>query len=64
MINLTPTQAAAVAAPQTSFLHGSAGSGKTTALQHRLLRLLNEGEPAYTILILVAEPDHRPAYPT
>lgn len=62
MINLTPTQAAAVAAPQTSFLHGSAGSGKTTALQHRLLRLLNEGEPAYTILILVAEPDHRPAY--
>lgn len=62
MINLTPTQAAVVTAAQTSFLQGSAGSGKTTALQHRLLRLLEDGEPAYTILILVAEPDHQTDY--
>jgi ABC-type Fe3+/spermidine/putrescine transport system ATPase subunit len=35
---LTPTQQTAIEAEQSSFLLGSAGSGKTTALQHRLLR--------------------------
>ncbi|MCB8921491.1 MAG: hypothetical protein H6662_07920 [Ardenticatenaceae bacterium] len=62
MINLTPVQETAVTAPHTSFLLGPAGSGKTTALQHRLLRLLQEGETAYTLLILVAEPDHQQGY--
>jgi hypothetical protein len=35
------------------------GTGKTLALQQRLLQLLNSGEPAYTVLVLVAEPEHR-----
>jgi hypothetical protein len=29
------------------------------ALQQRLIRLLESGEPAYTIMVLVAEPEHR-----
>lgn len=62
MIELTPVQETAVTAPETSFLLGPAGSGKTTALQHRLLHLLQGGEPAYTILTLVAEPDHQQPY--
>ncbi|MCA9970371.1 MAG: hypothetical protein KC425_09150 [Anaerolineales bacterium] len=64
MTTLTPVQAAAVSAAQTSFILGPTGSGKTTALQHRLLRLLQEGEPAYTILVLVAEPEHEPLFTT
>lgn len=40
-------------------LMGQAGTGKTSALQQRLLYLLEQGEPAYTILVLVAEPNHR-----
>ncbi len=60
--NLTDIQRAAVAAGGTSYLYGPAGTGKTTALQQRLLRLLREGEPAYTILVLVAEPEHRDAF--
>jgi hypothetical protein len=59
---LTPIQQAAVAADGTSYLYGPAGTGKTTALQQRLLRLLRAGEPAYTILVLVAEPEHRDTY--
>jgi superfamily I DNA/RNA helicase len=59
---LTPTQQAAVTAEQSSFLLGSAGSGKTTTLQQRLLRLLHEGEPAYTILVIVAEPNQAADY--
>ncbi len=43
---------------------GAVGTGKSTVLQRRLLRLLEEGEPAYTILILVAEPEHRQPYET
>ncbi len=62
MIKLTPVQETAVSASHTSFLLGPAGSGKTTTLQHRLLRLLQSGEPAYTILTLVAEPDHQQPY--
>ena len=60
--DLTALQLAAVAAGGTSYLHGPAGTGKTTALHQRLLRLLREGEPAYTILALVAEPEHRAAF--
>ena len=59
---LTPIQQAAVSAEGTSYLYGPAGTGKTTALQQRLLRLLRAGEPAYTILVLVAEPEHRDTY--
>lgn len=62
MIKLTPVQETAVSTPHTCFLLGPAGSGKTTALQHRLLRLLQDGEPAYTMLVLVAEPDHQQPY--
>ncbi|MCI0574821.1 MAG: hypothetical protein L0331_01275, partial [Chloroflexi bacterium] len=58
MIELTPLQQAAVAAGQRSFLLGPAGAGKSTALHQRLLRLLGDGEPAYTLLVLVAEPEH------
>lgn len=59
---LTDTQQAAIAAHGTVFLYGPAGTGKTTALHHRLLRLLHEGHSAYTILVLVAEPEHRDAF--
>lgn len=60
--DLNPIQREAAAAGGTSFLYGPAGTGKTTALHQRLLRLLGEGEPAYTILTLVAEPEHRAAF--
>lgn len=60
--DLTPLQREATRAGETSFLYGPAGTGKTTALHHRLLRLLRDGEPAYTILTLVAEPEHRAAF--
>ncbi|WP_374686393.1 UvrD-helicase domain-containing protein [Promineifilum sp.] len=59
---LTPLQLEAATASGTSFLYGPAGTGKTTALHERLLRLLRGGEPAYTILALVAEPEHRDAF--
>ena len=59
---LTTIQQAAVAAEGMSYLYGPAGTGKTTALQQRLLRLLRAGEPAFTILVLVAEPEHRDTY--
>lgn len=53
-MQLTDEQRAAVAAGETTFLIGPAGTGKSTALYQRLLRVLQD-EPAYTILILVAE---------
>jgi len=57
---LTPTQRAVVAAPfdegRRIFLHGPAGSGKTTALQRRLISLLAAGIPSYTVLTLLPEP--------
>ena len=62
LVELTPTQQAAIAAEQTSFLLGPAGTGKTFALQNRLLRLLQDGEPAYTLLVIVAEPDQAGSY--
>lgn len=40
-------------------LTGPAGTGKSTALRQRLEHLLRTGVPAYTILYLVAEPEHR-----
>lgn len=62
MLDLTPTQTDAIQAPNSSFWLGSAGTGKTTALHQRLLNLLADGEPAYTILVLVAEPEHQQAF--
>ncbi|MEM7336028.1 MAG: UvrD-helicase domain-containing protein [Chloroflexota bacterium] len=59
---LTPTQEEAIQAQSSSFWLGSAGCGKTMALHQRLLRLLADGEPAYTILTLVAEPEHQQAF--
>lgn len=59
MKELTSTQQEAISAGGSSFLLGLAGSGKSTALHRRLLRLLQEGEPAYTVLVLVAEAENR-----
>ena len=59
--DLTPIQREAVAAGGESYLYGPAGTGKTTALHQRLIRLLRQ-EPAYTVLVLVAEPEHRAAF--
>jgi hypothetical protein len=63
-MNITSLQTAAIEADGSSFLLGSVGTGKSTALQQRLLRLLEQGEPAYTILILIAEPEQREQYET
>ncbi|HEX6386054.1 MAG TPA: UvrD-helicase domain-containing protein, partial [Anaerolineae bacterium] len=56
---LTSIQQEAVDAGKTSFLLGPAGTGKSTAVRQRLLRLLAGGEPAYTILVLVAESEQQ-----
>lgn len=61
-MELTAVQQEAIDAGKTSFLLGPAGTGKTTALQQRLVRLLATGEPAYTILVIVAEPEHGQNY--
>lgn len=58
MIRQTAEQTAAIQAGQSSFLLGPAGTGKSTALRYRLLNLLESGEPAYTHLVLIAEPEH------
>ncbi|MGH2537484.1 MAG: UvrD-helicase domain-containing protein [Candidatus Promineifilaceae bacterium] len=55
---LTRLQQAAADAGGASFLVGPAGVGKSTALSGRLARLLGGGESAYTLLVLVAEPEH------
>lgn len=62
MLPLTPVQYAALAADTTLFLIGPAGTGKSTALRHRLLHLLQQGEPAYTILLLVNQPEHEQSF--
>lgn len=61
-IELTIEQEEVIRAAGSSFLLGVAGTGKTTALQQRLLRLLANGETAYTILVIVSEPDREAAY--
>lgn len=61
-MDLTITQAAAVESAGSSFWLGPAGTGKTTALQQRLVHLLRAREPAYTHLVVVAEPEHAQAY--
>jgi hypothetical protein len=58
VIRPTAEQIAAIQAGQSSFLLGPAGTGKSTALRYRLLNLLESGEPAYTHLVLIAEPEH------
>lgn len=58
MIGQTAEQITAIQAGQSSFLLGPAGTGKSTALRYRLLNLLESGEPAYTLMVLIAEPEH------
>lgn len=62
MMELTPLQQAAATSDGSTLLFGPAGSGKSTALQRRLLHLLQSGEPAYTLLVLVAEPENAPPF--
>ncbi len=54
---MTPTnqQQDVAYATGASFLIGTAGTGKTTALYGRLQHLLAQGVPAYSILVLVGE---------
>src|SRR5512143_242636 len=56
MNNLTPDQLAVVERPLTShlFLHGPAGTGKTTAGVERLRRLVSQGVPGDSILVLTS----------
>lgn len=61
-MQLNESQEAAVAVGETAFLIGPAGTGKSTALRQRLLQLLQE-EPAYTILVLVAEEEDGEQFP-
>jgi hypothetical protein len=61
-MQLAPIQEAAANTAGSALLLGPAGAGKTTALQRRLLTLLESGEPAYTLLVIVAEPDHSQAF--
>lgn len=58
-MDLNETQQQAVLADGPVLFIGPAGTGKTTALIERLRRLLNDGVPAYSILVLVAEPTHQ-----
>ena len=64
MTTFTDTQLAAISASGASFWRGPVGTGKSLALQQRLIQLLESGEPAYTIMVLVAEPEHRGDYET
>jgi hypothetical protein len=61
-MKLAPIQEAVARAAGSALLLGPAGTGKTTALQRRLLTLLKSGEPAYTVLVIVTEPDHSQAF--
>ncbi len=63
-MNLTPEQLAVVnlePAPRI-YLSGIAGSGKTTVLEERFSALLESGEPADSILVLVGDSAHRERY--
>lgn len=62
MLALNSAQQETLAANGTIFLIGSAGTGKSTALRGRLLHLLQQGEPAYTVLALVNQPEHEQAF--
>ena len=57
-MELAPIQIAVAEATGSSLLLGPAGCGKSTALHQRLVQLLAAGEPAYTVLGIVAEPEH------
>ena len=59
---LSPLQQEAIASTGAVFLHGAAGTGKSTIVAHRLLHLLEQGEPAYAILVLVSDRTQREAY--
>src|SRR5512141_2658668 len=56
MYTLTPNQLAVVERPLTShiFLHGPAGTGKSTAGAERLKHLLDAGIPGDSILVLTS----------
>lgn len=56
---LNDAQQEVVATGGRTFVRGQAGTGKSTALLHRLARLLQDGESPYAILVLVAEADDR-----
>ncbi len=58
MLSLNSAQQETLTASRTTFLIGPAGTGKSTALRRRLLHLLQQGEPAYTVLVLVNQPEH------
>jgi len=62
MLALNPAQQNALQADETCLLFGPAGTGKSTALRHRLLHLLQQGEPAYALLVLVNQPEHEQAF--
>lgn len=63
---LTPDQRAIVEAAsdqgQSVFVHGPAGTGKTTALQQRLTALLAAGIPSYSVLTLLPDPGSAEGY--
>lgn len=61
-MNLTAQQQEIVSSDGSAFVLGAAGTGKTTVVQQRLKHLLASGEPAYTILVLVADPDQREGF--
>ncbi len=43
-------------------LVGSAGTGKTTVLVERMKQLIEQSAPAYSIIVLVADPRHKQHY--
>ncbi|HFC11843.1 MAG TPA: hypothetical protein ENJ56_03285 [Anaerolineae bacterium] len=64
MRSLTPQQQLAIQSDGSVFLVGSAGTGKTTVLLERMQQLLQAGETAYSILVLVADPQQREQFIT
>ena len=62
MIEPNHIQLAAIEADNSSLMVGPAGTGKSLALQHRLLRLLRSGYPENTTLILIADSGHASFY--
>ena len=65
-MTLTSEQLAVInleAAPRI-YLSGIAGSGKTTVLEERFSSLLEAGETADSILVLVADSAHRERFQT